>query len=159
MEGQLTFKFFEWMLFAGLSVLTIILVNQAYNEYLEGKTFLSTSFENFAESDQPTVTFCMASRGKLVYGVDFVLEIMHNDQTSTVLNRGTSEVNVWEYMSNTTTTRIMTLEDRIRYQRNVNGLRIQDNNCVAIKQSLKTKADSDQGKKNIFAFKTLTNCI
>ena len=149
MEGQVTLKFLEWTLFTGLLVLTIIVVNQAYNEYLEGKTFLSTSYENFTESDQPTVTFCMASRGKLVYGVDFVLEILHNDQSSMVLNRGTSEVSVWEYMSNTSTTRIMTLEERIRYQYHINGLRIQDNNCVAIKQSLKTKADSDQGKNNV----------
>ena len=153
MEGQVTLKFLEWILFTGLLVFTIIAVSQAYNEYLEGKTFLSTSFKSFTESDQPTVTFCMTSRGKLVYGVDFVLEIVHNNNTSTVLNRGANELDVREYSSNTSTTRIMTLEDRIRYQYHLNGLRVQDNNCVAIKQSLKTKADSDQGKNNIlFAF-------
>ena len=154
MEGQLAFRFLEWMLFAGLLVFTINVVNSAYNEYLEGKTFLSKSYENFTESDQPTVTFCMASRGKLVYGDDFVLKVVQTDQTSKVLSRGTNEVDVREFSSNTSTTRIMTLEDRIRYQGHVNGLRIQDNNCVAIKQSLKTKADdSGQGKNKILAVK------
>ena len=150
MEGQLAFKFLEWMIFTGLLVLTMILVNQAYNEYLEGKTFLSKSFESFTESDQPTVTFCIASKGKLVYGIDFVLEIVNNGKTTKVLDRGINEVDVWEYMSNISTTRIMTLEDRIRYQYHVNGLRIQNNNCVAIKQSLKRKAERDLGKDNTY---------
>ena len=152
MECQVKLKILEWVLFTGLSALTIIVVNQAYNDYLEGKTFLSTSFENVTESDQPTVTFCMASREKLVYGVDFVLEVVQNNKTSMVLDRGNSEVDIWEYESNTPTTRIMTLEERIRYHYHIKGLSVQDNNCVAFRQSLKTKDGSDQGKINMLAF-------
>ena len=76
----------EWGIYLGLLVYCYIVVSNSIHDYMEGKTDFRTKQMALNFEDQPTLTVCFPHNDQngLVYGVDFFVGVLIEEEESTL---------------------------------------------------------------------------